>query len=228
MIRSPFVMNKEVPVKRSLLSTSLLYGAALILTSAAGCAGKGELKQFDLHAKPASAASVGTEPVKIVIVPFEDRRADKARLGSRTHLGGGFTHFDVTSGRPADVIAQVLVNRLQSQGWGGRAWDVQLSRDGSAADADIVISGQVGEFSANAKSRWFSTVINTKNRLEIQAKNSADSSTTTRTIENARTRTVFWFDEEDVRELLADTLNDGLDRLIADTKIVEKALKPVR
>lgn len=215
-------------MKRSFSSTSLVYAAALILTSVVGCAGKGELKQFDLQSKPSSAALAGTEPVKIVIVPFEDRRADKTRLGSRSHLGGGFTHFDVTGGQPADVVAKALINRLQSKGWGDRAWNVSLGQAGSAADADIVISGQVDEFSANAKSRWFSTVIDTKNRVEIQAKNLADNSTTTRTIENARTRTVFWFDEEDVRELLADTLTDGIDRLITDTKISGKALRPVR
>jgi hypothetical protein len=39
---------------------------------------------------------------------------------------------------------------------------------------------------------------------------------------------VFWFNEEDVQELLAATLTDGIDRLIADTTITEKALRPVR
>jgi hypothetical protein len=39
---------------------------------------------------------------------------------------------------------------------------------------------------------------------------------------------VFWFNEDDVREQLAATLKDGLDRLISDTTIESKALRPAR
>ncbi len=64
--------------------------------------------------------------------------------------------------------------------------------------------------------------------MTIQAKNLGDKSTTTRTIEGAQPRTVFWFNEADVQELLAATVMDGIDRLVADTKIAEKALRPAR
>lgn len=215
-------------MKRMLMQTSLMWGAALFLSSVVGCAGKGEVRQFDLQMKQPAPATAGMEPVKILIEPFEDRRADKTYIGSRTHLWGGVTHFDVTGGKPADMIAQALVSRLSSRGWGDRSWNVRFGQAESATDADIVISGQMDEFSANAKSRVFSTVIETKNRLSVQAKNLADSSTTTRHIEGVRSRTVFWFDEEDVRELLADTLSDGIERFIVDTKITQKALRPVR
>jgi len=205
-----------------------MSGAVLFVTSIVGCAGTGELRHLDLHLKPSAVPTKGVEPVKIVVEPLEDRRADKSRIGIRSHLGGGVTLFDVAGGKPADVIAQALVNRLQSRGWGGRAWNVSLGKAGEAADADIVISGVVEEFSANAKSRAFNTVIDAKNRIQLQAKNLTDNSTTTRNIENARTRTVFWFEEEDVRDLLAEILTDGIDRLITDTKITDKALRPVR
>ena len=128
----------------------------------------------------------------------------------------------------ADMISQALVNRLKTRSWGNRAWNVRLGQAGSATDADIVISGQVQEFSAGAKSRAFSTVIDAKSRLTIQAKNAEDKSTTTRSIEGARSRTVFWFGEQDVQELLAATLDDGIERLIADTMVVQKAVRPAR
>jgi hypothetical protein len=86
----------------------------------------------------------------------------------------------------------------------------------------------VQEFSAGAKSRVFSTVIDAKSRFTIQAKNADDKSTTTRSIESARSRMVFWFGEQDVQELLAATLEDGIERLIADTMVVQKAVRPVR
>jgi len=215
-------------VKRSFAQLSLVWGAVLFLTSVVGCAGTGELRHLNLQLKQSAAPTTGVEPVKIVIEPFEDRRVNKTHVGARSHLGGGVTLFDVAGGKPVDVIAQALVNRLQSRGWGDRAWNVSLGQAGAATDADIVISGVVEEFSVNAKSRVFSTVIDAKNRIQLQAKNVADNSTTTRNIENARTRTVFWFDEEDVRDLLSEILTDGIDRLIADTKITEKALRPVR
>ena len=78
------------------------------------------------------------------------------------------------------------------------------------------------------KSRVLSTVIDTSSRLTVQARNLVDRSTTIRTIEGGRSRTVFWFNEDDVREQLAATLKDGLDRLIADTTIDNKALRPAR
>ena len=211
-----------------LAKMSLMVGAVLMATVAAGCAGKGETHVLGLQTKPPTAQPSGVEPVKIVVEPFEDRRTDKAHIGSRSHLWGGVTHFDVAGGQPADVVTQALVTRLKSRGWGERPWNVRLGQVGSEGDADIVISGHVQDFSANAKSRVFSTVIETKSRMTIHAKNLGDKSTTTRSMEGARTRTVFWFNEEDVQELLEATLADGIDRLIADTKITEKALRPVQ
>jgi hypothetical protein len=207
---------------------SMIVGAMLTVTVAAGCAGKGETHVLSFPAKPPAAQPSGMEPVKIVIEPFEDRRTDKAHIGTRSHLWGGVTYFDVAGGQPADTVTQTLVNRLKSRGWGERPWNVRLGQAGSEADADIVISGQVQDFSSNAKSRVFSTVIDTKNRMTIHAKNLGDKSTTTRSIEGAQTRTVFWFNEADVQELLAATVMDGIDRLIADTTISQKALRPVR
>ena len=215
-------------MKRSFAQLSLVWGLVLFATSIVGCAGTGELRHLNVLLKQPAAPKAGMEPVKIVIETFEDRRVNQTHVGARSHIGGGVTLFDVAGGKPVDVITKVLVNRLKSRGWSGRPWDVRIGQAGSAADADIVINGVVEEFSANAKSRAFSTVIDAKNRIRIQAKNLVDGSTTTRNIENARNRTVFWFEEEDVRDLLSETLNDGIERLLADTKITDKALKPVR
>lgn len=215
-------------MKPSLAGMSLIVGTVLTVMVAAGCAGKGETHVLSFQAKPPAVQPSGVEPVKIVIEPFEDRRTDKTHIGARSHLWGGVTRFDVAGGHPADVVTQALVTRLKSRGWGERPWNVRLGQAGSEADADIVISGQIQDFSANARSRVFSTVIDTKNLMTIQAKNLGDKSTTTRTIEGAQTRTVFWFNEADVQELLAATVMDGIDRLVADTKIAEKALRPAR
>lgn len=215
-------------MKRLSMRTTLVLELAMALLIAAGCAGKGELRYLDLHTKQPAAQSTEMEPVKIVIEPFEDRRVEKSRVGMRSHLWGGVTYFNVAGERPSDVIVRALADRVKARGWRERPWNVRVSPTGSATDADIVISGQVQDFNANAKSRAFSTVIDTNSRFTIQARNLGDRSTTTRSVEGAESRTVFWFDEDDVQELLITTLNDGIDRFIADTKIEQKGLRPAR
>lgn len=214
-------------MKRQSMRAAFLFGLGACL-SVAGCAGKGEVRYLDLHSKPPVAQPGDIESVKIVIEPFEDRRMEKSRVGMRSHLWGGVTYFNVVGERPGEIIAQALADRLKSRGWRDRAWNVRVLPAGSGNDADIVITGQVQEFSANAKSRVFSTAISTNSKLTIQAKNQGDKSTTTRSVEGAQTRTVFWFDEDDVQDLLAATLKDAIDRLVADTKIEQRGLRPAQ
>ncbi len=200
----------------------------MMATMLAGCRGTGEMRYLDLREKPPMVQLTDIDPVKIAVEPFDDRRADQSRVGTRTHLWGGATHFNVSGDRLAGLITQRLADRLRTRGWRDRVWNVRVAPAGSAADADIVISGQVQDFSATVKSRPLSTVIDTSSRFTIHARNLVDRSTTIRTIEGGRSRTVFWFNEDDVRDQLAATLKDGLDRLIADTMIDNKALRPAR
>ena len=207
------------------LMASLLMGA--------GCGGTGKTFFLDLQQKQAAAQYqyMEPEPVRIVIEPFEDRRLEKSRLGLRTHLWGGVTYFNVAGERPGDVITQALADRLKTRGWKDRAWTVRVASSGAVTnlnDADIVISGQLLDFSANAKSRLFSTVMNTSSKVVITARNLGDQSTTTRSVEGAQRDTVVWFHEDDVQQLLAATLKDGIDRYLEDTTIAQKAVRPVR
>ena len=200
-------------------------GLSGVLLLGAGCAGKGDTRLLDVRT-PVSASAAQGDQVTIVIEPFEDRRSDKSRVGMRSHLWGGETYFNVTGERPGNAIAQALAERLKNRGWHDRAWNVRVAPAGSVTEADILLSGQVNDFSANAKSRVFSTVVTATSKLTLQARNLGDKSTTTRTVEGAQSRTVFWFDEADVQELLAATLQDGINRFISDTMIEQRALRP--
>lgn len=213
-------------MKSMMLRQVVGVSLAGVMAMMAGCAGKGETRYLDVRTPTAAAPSPEQEPVKIVIEPFEDRRDDRTRVGQRTHLWGGVTVFNVAGERPGEVIAQALADRLKNRGWRGRPWKVQVGQSADAPDADIIISGQVFEFLATAKSRVFSTVINTSNKFSIQARNVIDSSKTIRSVEGAQRTTVFWFAEEDVQELLAATLKEGIDRFIADTMVSDRALRP--
>ena len=210
-------------------------GVGIVLTASllmgAGCGGSGKTFNLDLQQKQPAAQFMEPEPVRIVIESFEDRRLEKNRLGLRTHLWGGVTYFNVVGGRPGDVIAQALADRLKTRGWKDRGWTVRVASSGAVTDsndADIVISGQLLDFSANAKSRLFSTVVTTSSKLVVVARNIGDQSSTTRSIEGAQRETLFWFSEDDVQQLLAATLKDDIDRYLAETTIEHKALRPTR
>jgi hypothetical protein len=211
------------------LGIDIVFAASLLM--GAGCGGTGKTFYLDLQQKQTAAQYLEPEPVRIVIETFEDRRLEKSRLGLRTHLWGGVSYFNVAGERPGDVMAQALVDRLKTRGWKDRAWTVRMASSGAVTnlnDADIVISGQLLDFSANAKSRLFSTLVNTSSKMVIIARNLGDQSKTIRAVEGAQRDTVVWFSEDDVQQLLAATLKDGIDRFLDDTTIEQKALRPAR
>ena len=211
------------------LGIGIVFAASLLI--GAGCGGTGKTFYLDLQQKQTAAQYLEPEPVRIVIETFEDRRLEKSRLGLRTHLWGGVSYFNVAGERPGDVMAQALADRLKTRGWKDRAWTVRMASSGAVTnlnDADIVISGQLLDFSANAKSRLFSTLVNTSSKMVITARNLGDQSRTIRAVEGAQRDTVVWFSEDDVQQLMAATLKDGIDRFLDDTTIEQKALRPAR
>ena len=208
-----------------MITASLL----IALTVASGCAGSGQTVALDVVPKLPPAQTLASDQVKIVIEPFEDRRADTGKLGHRTHLGGGVTYFNVAGGRVGDTAAETMAETLRQQGWQRRGWDARVVQSGlSVSGADIIVTGEVLELAANAKSRFFSTVITTECKMVIKASNLKDGSVTTRSVEGALTQTVFWFENNDVRKLVSLVLKDGFDRFVNDTKIEEATIKSVR
>lgn len=194
-----------------------------------GCAGKGEMVSLNVQPQQPFVQSGQPEPLKIVIEPFEDLRADKSKIGQRTHLGGGVTNFNVSGGSPGVTIAEALAETLRWRGWNRRGWDARVVQSGvGISGADIVIGGEIREFSANAKSRVFNTKLTGESRLVIRAKNLADDSSTQRNIQGEQSKLVFWFTSEDVETLMSGLLQDGIDRFLTDTKIEGRALKSTK
>jgi uncharacterized lipoprotein YajG len=193
-----------------------------------GCGGSGQTVHFDVLPQQQPVQQAEPEGLKIVIEPFEDRRADKQRIGMRTHLWGGVTYFNVVGEKPGELYANALADRLRAAGWLNRSWDVRVAPAGSMPNADIVISGQIFEFAANAKSRMFSTYLTTSNKLTITARNNGDRSSTSRSLEGAQSDTVVWFSEDDVKRLMTATITDTIDRYLADTTVSQRAVRPSR
>ncbi|MEK6804782.1 MAG: hypothetical protein AABZ34_19310 [Nitrospirota bacterium] len=200
-------------------------GLALLL----GCAGTGEMVSLNLQTQQPFAQSSQTEPLKIVIEPFEDLRTDRSKIGQRTHLGGGVTNFNVNGGAPGVTIAEALAETLRQRGWNRRGWDARVVQAGvGVSGADIVIGGEIRDFSTNAKSRVFNTKLTGESRLVVKAKNLADDSSTVRNIQGEQTKLVFWFTSEDVETVMSGLLQDGIERFITDTKIEGRTLKSAK
>jgi hypothetical protein len=213
--------------------TGMSHGRSVLCRSgsgvAAGLCRGGEMVSLNLQTQQPFAQSSQTEPLKIVIEPFEDLRTDRSKIGQRTHLGGGVTNFNVNGGAPGVTIAEALAETLRQRGWNRRGWDARVVQAGvGVSGADIVIGGEIRDFSTNAKSRVFNTKLTGESRLVIKARNLADDSSTVRNIQGEQTKLVFWFTSEDVETLMSGLLQDGIERFITDTKIEGRTLKSAK
>ena len=198
---------------------SCVCGIILLLS---GCAGTGAVVPLKIQALP-SVRSINQnfQDIKVVVESFEEG-PEAGRLGVRTHLGGGETVFAAQGGKPGDVIAQVVADNLKSMGF--QVWIKKSDASEVPAKPDILITGQVLQLSAQARSRFFSTKMTAKVRVVIQAANASDRSTVRLNLEGAREDAVFWFEPGEVQELVNRTLKENLDRLLADVRVQDRAL----
>ena len=191
-----------------------------------GCAGKGETVMLYPGALPADRTdiAVSQETLTVIILPFEDQRAEKGAIGRRTHAGGGYTSYAVWNDMPGYVIAQFMADYLKQKGW-----QAAVALPGEPVDirkgVDAVISGQVQEFSAQATSKASSTEVSVKMRVALQARNQKDGSVARMSLHGARVNNVFIFNDRDVQNALDAVLKESLDRLMADAKVEQGLLQ---
>lgn len=200
------------------VTAGLVLGLALL----AGCAGKGDTVHLDL--KPAPQGNVAeaqkASGERVLVKAFEDLRPDKTRLGTRTHLWGGVTHFDVPGGNAGASVARVVGEYLAQKGRQVKIQVVQAARPaGDEWAPDVTVTGQVEELSANAKSRVGNTLITVKLRVIVYGVNSADGSKVRLSLEGEKARPVFWFDPEDVEALVNELLVESLNKLLSNVEV---------
>jgi uncharacterized lipoprotein YajG len=192
---------------------------AIILV--AGCAGTGEridLKVPITNMAGDKAASVSSATV--VIEPFDDQRSVRSRLGTRLHLWGGESHFNVPSGTLGEGTAQAFADFLK-----GKGWNATVAKNNGGAGADIIVTGKIVDLRVDAKSGVGKTTLDAKSRMVVQATNPADGSQVRETLTSAGTSQVFWFDTEDAQELLNELYSKSFEKFAADTKVDGKILK---
>jgi len=188
---------------------------------ATGCAGKGE--RIDLKipiAKGTDEKIVALSSATVAILPFEDHRSDRSRLGTRHHLWGGESYFSLSSGSLGETTAQAFSDYLKSRGW-----NVILTKGNGATGADVTITGQLIDGVVDAQSGIGQTTLNARSRLAVQVKNHADGSQVHETLTSTGVNQVFWFDPEDAQELLNELYNKNFEKFLVDTRLDGKLLK---
>jgi hypothetical protein len=191
----------------------------IILT--AGCAGKGE--RIDLKFPIASGADekvAALSSVTVAIQPFEDNRTERSHLGTRLHLWGGESHFNLPSGTLGEATAQAFANYLK-----GKGWNATVAKGNGAVGADMTVTGRLVDVGVDAKSGIGQTTLSAKSRMVVQVKNHADGSQVRETLTSTGTNQVFWFDPEDAQELLNELYNKNFEKFVIDTKLDGKTLK---
>lgn len=214
-------------MSRDLIAGNCLASLALAGMLLGGCAGRGETIPVNLAAKPKDAVSAGSVKSmpgpRVSVLPFEDGRADRSKMGIRKSLWGGESDFNVASGSPGEETAQAFTDYLKRKGW-----QVQYSKSVPSANGeapDIVLSGKILDLNVEAKGGFGSTDVNARSKIAIQAKNRADDSSITDTVSHSGTYSVFWFEPRDGEDILSEVLEKNFERFVLNTKFEDRSLR---
>ena len=202
---------------------SMIMALGIVWLAMNGCAGKGEVVLVDLSAWQPMLVAPGAGPqgLRIAVETFEDSRPTMSRLGTRSHLWGGESYFEVPGASSGDATTQAFVSYLNRNGW-----QAKVVKSGErTTNSDLTISGHLLALSLDAKSRVGSTQLTTGSKITIRAFNSADGSTVRMTLNGAGSNSVFWYEPKDAEQLISAVLSDSFSRLLQSTRVEGKMLR---
>ena len=205
-----------------------LVAMGLLLTI--GCSGKSDIIPMNLSAKPYAQSNDAGQPAKaissprITVIPFEDSRSDRSKLGSRTSMWGGETYFNLSNGTAGEATAQAFANYLKSLGW--QAQYAKSEPPATDNGPEIVLSGKILDLAIEAKKGFLMTDIEAKSKLIIQATNRQDHSSLTRTDAHSGSHdNVFWFEPQDGEQILSEVLEKNFERFVMNTKFEDRMIQ---
>ena len=212
--------SEEVVVGMRMLLLAMSAG----MLFSVGC-GAGEVVPLDIRAAQPPVATK-TDRVKVAVGVFEDARpdnevrADKARIGIRTHVAGGETFFTIKGGQLGPAVSQVVADYLTERGL-----DAWVIKPGDGRTPDVSLTGRVLDLRAHANSRLGWTELAVRTKIYVEAVNLADQSAVRMTLngEGQDIKTVF--DPPDLERLLNEALNDSLKEFLSDTNISNRMLR---
>jgi hypothetical protein len=184
-----------------------------------GCASKEvDIRIPVTSASEASMAGAGAGP-KVVVKPFDDARMDRTHIGSRSHLWGDTSYFNLPKGTAGEAVAKALVQQLNKRGW-------QASLDGSAGTTpDATITGTIQDLWIAVDSKFGRTEIEAKNTMMVRVANHGDDSAIQERVLGSVGDQVFWFDPDDAQQLVNEVLERNIEKFLTDTKVEGKTVK---
>ncbi|HZC67927.1 MAG TPA: hypothetical protein VE201_04845 [Nitrospirales bacterium] len=199
--------------------------ATMLTLAVVGCGGPGQTIPLSVNMDAVPAPEKVTTPLRVAVVPFEDVRSDKSKVGRYQHYVESTVDTLVPAGvSAADQITNFVVEYLKRAGF--QVTRVQPGQTVPPGPADVVLSGQIESYWSEAVTRFARTELAAKNRLVLKAANVGDGSIVRTTVEGEGTVTVVFFDLEDLEKLNSEALGQTLARFLADVVVTDRALKP--
>ena len=189
----------------------------------ASCQGTGHTVNFEpraLSTHPSSEATDQEENLTILVKPFVDARPQQQRLGSRTHLWGGVTHFNAWNGNISDGMANLAVTYLRQQQW--QASKGATDNNSEKPPRDVTLTGTILSLNANAKSGFGFTDITVDMKVRFEAENTVDGSTVRMVLGANGSDTVAVFNPKDVERLINIVAKDLYRQLFQDLGVTNK------
>ena len=186
-----------------------------------GCQGSGQTVNFEpraLASQPTRVAALHENDLTIVVEPFEDARPQQHRLGSRTHMWGGVTHFTAWNGQISEGMADLAIEYLQERQW-------RASKSTAETNSDVILKGTILSLNANAKSRPGATDITVDMKVRFEAKNKVDGSTVRMVLGANGSDSVAFFAPKDAERLINLVAKDLYQQLFQDLIVKNKAFQ---
>ncbi len=191
-----------------------------------GCQGSGQTINFEpraLSSQPTRTEAVSKNDLTILVEPFQDERPQQQRLGSRTHIWGGVTHFNAWNGKISEGMADLAVKYLQQRQW--RASKSTAEQTSAPPSSDVTLTGTVLSLNANAKSKPGSTDLTVDMRVRFEVKNKVDGSTVRIVLGANGSDSVAFFAPEDLERLINLVAKDLYQQLFEDLIVKNKAMQ---
>lgn len=205
-------------MKRIIAGLGIGLGVVMML----GCSGQSEMISLSIPGlrDPAVAKQVKGAGPAVGVVRFEDKRANRSHLGTKTGRLGGIEHFGVRGNDPGQAAATAIADYLRSKGW-----NASVMSENAAGSADVMMSGEIQEMEVDAKNGFFSTDLSSKVKILVQGSNKNDGSKVRMTLTGNGTDSVFWFSPDDAQNLVNDVMTESFSKLVSSTKFENGALR---
>jgi len=201
--------------------------ATMLALVVGGCGGPGQTIPLAVNLDAAPAPAKVTAPLRVAVIPFEDVRSDKTKVGRYQHYVESTVDTLVPAGgSAADQVTNFVLEYLKRAGF--QVTRLEPGQAVAPGSVDVVLSGQIESYWSEAVTRFARTELAAKNRLVLKAANVGDGSIVRTTVVGEGTKTVVFFDLEDLEKLNSEALGQTLARFLADVVVADRALKPKR